>query len=57
MTDSKSITSGTGANTGDYTIKFTDGQSVDLIGHGVSATKDAFTLQFLDGPLNLKGGS
>jgi Ca2+-binding RTX toxin-like protein len=57
LTDIKSITPGTGAQSGDYTIKFTDGQSVDLIGHGVSATKTAFTLEFHDGTLNLKGGS
>jgi Ca2+-binding RTX toxin-like protein len=57
LTDIKSITPGTGANTGDYTIKFTDGQKVDLIGHGVSSSQVAFTLQFTDGTLNLKGGS
>jgi Ca2+-binding RTX toxin-like protein len=57
LTDIKSITPGTGAQSGDYTIKFTDGQSVDLIGHGVSSTKTAFTVEFHDGTLNLKGGS
>jgi Ca2+-binding RTX toxin-like protein len=57
LTDIKSITPGTGAQSGDYLIKFTDGQSVDMIGHGVSATKIAFTLEFNDGTLNLKGGS
>jgi Ca2+-binding RTX toxin-like protein len=57
LTDISSITPGTGANTGDYLIKFTDGQSVDLIGHGVSSSKLAFTLEFDDGHLNLKGGS
>ena len=57
LTDIKSITPGTGAHSGDYLIKFTDGQSVDLIGHGVSSSKVAFTLEFHDGTLNLKGGS
>lgn len=56
-TDIKSMTPGTGANSGDYLIKFTDGQSVDLIGHGVSSSKVAFTLEFNDASLNLKGGS
>jgi Ca2+-binding RTX toxin-like protein len=55
--DIKSITPGTGTESGDYLVKFTDGQSVDLIGHGVSSSKDAFTLQFNEGTLNLKGGS
>lgn len=57
LTDIQSITQGTGAHSGDYLIEFTDGQSVDLIGHGVSSTKNAFTLEFHDGTLNLKGGS
>jgi Ca2+-binding RTX toxin-like protein len=57
LTDIKSITPGTGAQSGDYLIKFTDGQSVDLIGHSESASKTAFTLDFKDGTLNLKGGS
>jgi hypothetical protein len=57
LTDIKSITPGTGAQSGDYLVKFTDGQSVDLIGHSESASKVAFTLEFKDGTLNLKGGS
>jgi Ca2+-binding RTX toxin-like protein len=57
MADIKSITPGTGAESGDYLIKFKDGQSVDLIGHGVSSSKVAFTLEFHDGTINLKGGS
>jgi Ca2+-binding RTX toxin-like protein len=57
LTDIKSITPGTGVESGDYLVKFTDGQSVDLIGHGVSSSKVAFTLEFHDGTLNLKGGS
>lgn len=57
LTDIKSITAGTGAQSGDYLIKFTDGQSVDLIGHSDPASKTAFTVEFKDGTLNLKGGS
>jgi len=57
LTDIKSITPGTGAHSGDYLIKFTDGQSVDLIGHSDPASKTAFTLEFKDGNLDLKGGS
>jgi Ca2+-binding RTX toxin-like protein len=57
LTDIKSITPGTGAQSGDYLIKFTDGQSVDLIGHSESATQTAFTLEFKDGNINFKGGS
>jgi Ca2+-binding RTX toxin-like protein len=57
LTDIKSITPGTGAQSGDYLVKFTDGQSVDFIGHSDSASKTAFTLEFKDGNLNLKGGS
>jgi Ca2+-binding RTX toxin-like protein len=57
LTDIKSITPGTGAHTGDYVINFTDGQSADLLGHSDPASKTAFTLEFKDGNLNLKGGS
>jgi Ca2+-binding RTX toxin-like protein len=57
LADIKSIKEGTGAQSGDYVVKFTDGQSVDLIGHSDPASKTAFTLEFKDGTLNLKGGS
>ena len=57
LTDIQSITPGTGAQSGDYLVEFTNGQSVDLIGHGVASNKTAFTLEFHDGSLNLKGGS
>jgi Ca2+-binding RTX toxin-like protein len=55
--DIQTITQGTGVHTGDYLIEFKDGQTVDLIGHDVSSHKTAFTLEFHDGTLNLKGGS
>jgi Ca2+-binding RTX toxin-like protein len=57
LTDIKSITPGVGAESGDYLIQFTDGQTADVIGHGASASKDAFVLEFKDGSLNLKGGT
>jgi hypothetical protein len=56
-TDVTGIVPGTGANTGDYLIQFKDGQSVDLIGHGVSASQTAFTVEFKDVNITLKGGS
>jgi Ca2+-binding RTX toxin-like protein len=56
-TDVTGIVSGTGANTGDYLIQFKDGQSVDLIGHSVSASQTAFTVEFKDVNITLKGGS
>jgi Ca2+-binding RTX toxin-like protein len=57
LTDVQSITPGTGAQTGNYLVPFTDGQTADMVGHGVASTKIAFTLDFTDGTLNLKGGS
>lgn len=57
LTDIKAVTPGTGAQSGDYLVQFTDGQSVDLIGHSQSAAKTAFVLEFKDGTMNLKGGS
>lgn len=51
------IVEGTGANTGDYTINFTDGQTVTLNGHTVSAADDAFVLKFDGTTVHLKGGS
>jgi hypothetical protein len=53
----KSITPGTGAQAGDYLVKLTNGQSVNLVGHGVDDEKNAFTLVFHDGTVNLKGGT
>jgi Ca2+-binding RTX toxin-like protein len=48
----------TGSQSGDYLIKFTDGQSVLLNGHAESSTKNAFVIEFNDGTtLHLKGGS
>jgi Ca2+-binding RTX toxin-like protein len=57
LADISAITAGTGAHSGDYVINFTDGQSVDLIGHSESASKTAFTVEFKEGSINLKGGS
>ena len=57
LTDIQSITPRTGANKGDYTINFKDGQQVELQAHSLSSSQVAFTLQFTDGTLNLKGGS
>jgi len=56
LTDIKSI--GAGPQSGEYLIKFSDGQSVLLNGHADSHKKDAFVLEFSDGnTMHLKGGS
>jgi hypothetical protein len=57
VADIKSITAGTGAQTGDWTIKFNDGQSVQLNGHADLKTQDAFVLHFDGMTVHLKGGS
>jgi hemolysin type calcium-binding protein len=52
-----SITEGTGSSTGDWTIKFNNGQSVTLNGHLESGSKDAFVLKFDGVTVHLQGGS
>jgi Ca2+-binding RTX toxin-like protein len=47
-----------GPQSGDYLIKFKDGQSVDLNAHAQSHSKDAFVIEFSDGnTMHIKGGS
>jgi hypothetical protein len=55
LTDIKSIKPGT--QSGDYLIKFKDGQSVLFNAHSSSSSQDAFVLEFKDGTMGLKGGS
>lgn len=57
MANIDSITPGIGAHSGDFTLTFSDGQTVELDGHGVSHTQDAFVINFTDGTMHLKGGS
>jgi Ca2+-binding RTX toxin-like protein len=57
LADIKSMSIGVGPQSGDYVIKFTDGQSVEFDAHSSSSSENAFVIQFTDGTLNLKGGS
>jgi Ca2+-binding RTX toxin-like protein len=45
-----------GPQSGEYLIKFADGQTVQLNAHANPQSQDAFVLQFKDGTLNLQGG-
>jgi Ca2+-binding RTX toxin-like protein len=55
LTDVSGISAG--PQSGEFLIKFSDGQQVLMNGHADPLNQDAFVLKFTDGTLHLKGGS